>query len=133
MYAESYDSNAYLTGLGSFFCHRHFGSFFVAYRERELVATRSSSELPQDRVHGASSAFGFGMSKVDSRAHYQAVSSSIHAIHLAVGDWNLQGILARPKRLVDSGFGRCACSDLACGFVKGDGLERPFAIIVNCL
>lgn len=97
------------------------------------MATRSSSELPQDKVHGASSSFGFGMSKVDSRAHYQAVSSSIHAIHLAVGDWNLQGIFARPKRLVDSDFGGCACSDLACGFVKGDGLERLFAIIVNCL
>ena len=69
MYLESYDNVAYLAMLDNSFCQRHLGSVLVSNRDKQWVATRSSSELPHDNVHGVSSGFGKGISKVASSAH----------------------------------------------------------------
>lgn len=64
MYAESYEMTADLAGLGSVLSQEQTGCALVAKREREFAATRSSSDLPQDKQH-AVSGFGDGMSKHD--------------------------------------------------------------------
>lgn len=64
MYAESYDRLADLTGFGSFFSQRHFGSSTVEWSDNDEVATRSSSDLPHERAHGVSG-LGCGRSNVD--------------------------------------------------------------------